>query len=143
MSINDDLAVLRAVPLFSSLDDADLNLIAFASSIHRFRQGETVIAIGEEGTCAYVILLGEVGILLPGPEEEKRIAVRGGGAIIGEVALLCDVPRTATVKALSDVEALKIEQSEFLTLLHDRPAIAVELCKSLAMKLETLSGQID
>lgn len=140
MSINSDLVALRAVPLFSSLTDVDLNLVAFVSSLNRFRVGETLITIGEEGTCAYVILSGEVRILLPGSEEEERMAIRGSGAVVGEIALLCDVPRTATVKALNDVEALRIEQSEFLTLLHDRPAIAVELCKSLAMKLETYTS---
>ena len=80
----------------------------------QFKAGETVIHQGDEGSCAYIIEKGRVEILI---EKEKglvqSIGSRGPGSIVGEMAIIDNEPRTASVKALEDSELLEISRQDF------------------------------
>jgi diguanylate cyclase len=79
-----------------------------------YRAGETIIRQGEQGDCAYVIESGRVEIVLEKPDgRQQRVGTRGADTMIGEMALVDDAPRTATVRALEDCCLLRISKEDF------------------------------
>lgn len=79
-----------------------------------FRAGETIMRQGEQGECAYVIDEGQVEILIEKTNGlVQRVGTRGPGTIIGEMSLVDDEPRTATVKAVQDCKMLEISRADF------------------------------
>lgn len=79
-----------------------------------FKSGETIMAQGEAGNCAYIIESGQVEILIDTPHGETQyVGTRGPGAMIGEMAIIDDAPRTATVRATEDCELLEITKEDF------------------------------
>ncbi|MGA1370545.1 MAG: EAL domain-containing protein [Pseudomonadales bacterium] len=79
-----------------------------------YRAGETIIRQGEDGDCAYIIEAGRVEIVLQKPDgRQQRVGTRGAETMIGEMALVDDAPRTATVRALEDCRLLRISKEDF------------------------------
>jgi CRP-like cAMP-binding protein len=70
------------------------------------------------------------------------VATVGRNAIIGEIAILCDVPRTATVTAKTALEALRIDKETFFRLVTEFPLMAVEIMRELAHRLEKTNQQL-
>ena len=106
----DDIKLLRANPLFGWLPPVALERVAFTLSDVELGAGEVLIRQGEEGDRAYVVAAGELAVERDG-EEVARVAP---GGIVGEIALLHAVPRTATVRAVGPARLLAIERDEFL-----------------------------
>lgn len=79
----------------------------------KFAAGETLMTEGESGNSAYLIEKGQVEILVDRGTNKLRIGTRGPGAILGEMAMIDDQPRTATVRALEDCEAIEITRDDF------------------------------
>jgi signal transduction histidine kinase len=102
-------ASLRTSPLFERMSDEDLDhLLADAATV-TLEPGEILFEEGEEGDSAFVICAGSVAILKKAASgADIKLADRGQGEIIGEIALLMDEPRSATVKATSDVTMLRL-----------------------------------
>jgi MFS family permease len=105
-----DLALLRAVPMFAPLAPASLELLASQLERVRFAQGDEVIRQGESGDRFYMIEGGEVEVLEDGVAARRE----GPGDFFGEIALIRDVPRTATVRALTDVHLLALDRDPFI-----------------------------
>jgi EAL domain-containing protein (putative c-di-GMP-specific phosphodiesterase class I) len=79
-----------------------------------FKAGETIMSQGDVGECAYIIEDGQVEILISRPDgSTQQVGTRGPGTIIGEMAIVDDAPRTATVKALKDCKMLEISREDF------------------------------
>jgi EAL domain-containing protein (putative c-di-GMP-specific phosphodiesterase class I)/CRP-like cAMP-binding protein len=79
-----------------------------------FKAGDTIMTQGETGDCAYIIESGSVEILVKrGDGKTMRVDTRGPGSIIGEMALVDDDPRTATLKAISDCTLLEISKNDY------------------------------
>ncbi len=78
-----------------------------------FKKGDTLIREGEQGDCAYVLESGRVEILVEREGVMIQIGTRGAGSIVGEMAMIDDKPRTATVRALEDCQALEISREDF------------------------------
>lgn len=79
-----------------------------------FSAGEIIMRQGEKGKCAYIIEEGQVEILLERPDgAQLSVATRGPGSIIGEMAIVDDAPRTATVRAVKDCRMLEISRDDF------------------------------
>ncbi len=78
-----------------------------------FRSGETIIRQGEKGESAYIIESGRVEISVKMGGREQKVGTRGPGTIIGEMALVDNAPRTATVKAVEDCVLLEITKEDF------------------------------
>ena len=115
--LKDEVQTLRQVPLFAGVAPAKLKLLAFASDRVSYRTGETLFHQGDPGDAAYVILEGKADILAEVGSGQIKIAELEDNAIVGEIAILCDVSRTATVKAAAPLEALRIRKDDFLKLL--------------------------
>jgi EAL domain-containing protein (putative c-di-GMP-specific phosphodiesterase class I) len=85
-----------------------------AASVKRaFKKGDIIIREGDRGDCAYIIEQGNVEILVNKNDHLLQIGTRGAGSIIGEMAMIDDKPRTATIRALDDCHMLEISQDDF------------------------------
>ncbi len=105
--------LLRRMPLFTELDSQQIQLIASQLREQAYEPGEDIIRQGEIGDSFYVIESGRVQVTVAQDGEEKVIAERGPGEYIGEIALLLEVPRTATVTALSPTCTLVLHKKDF------------------------------
>lgn len=136
MSLDSDAAALRAIPLFRAVDDTKLRLLAFMSERMRFDPGETLLDEGDWGDTAYIILEGSADVVVTVKGREQRVAEVGKHDIVGEIAILIDVPRTATVRATTPLVALSISKEHFFKLLNNFPDMALEIMRALAVRLE-------
>jgi CRP-like cAMP-binding protein len=107
MMLKDEVQTLRQVPLFSRVAPAKLKLLAFASDRVSYRPGETLFRQGDPGDAAYVILAGKADIFADSPTGEIKVAELDYNSIVGEIAILCDISRTATVKAAQPLSQVK------------------------------------
>jgi CRP-like cAMP-binding protein len=140
--LNDEVRMLRCVPLFSNVSPAKLKLLAFTSDRVGYREGDVLFHQGDVGDAAYVILSGTAAILADSAKGEIKIAEVGENAIVGEIAILCNVTRTATVKAITPVEALRIQKEQFIKLLTDFPEMTIEVVRVLADRLSQTTSEL-
>ena len=134
MTLQKDVEVLRGIPLFAKIEPAKLKLLAFTSEHIEFAPGETLCRQGEPGDSAYIVLEGEADVLVETPGGPVRVATVGRNDIVGEIAILCDVPRTATVQATTRLVALRVSKDGFFNLVTQFPQIAVEIMSELASR---------
>ncbi len=142
VSINEEVELLRRVPLFAQLEPAKLKLLAFTSQRMTFQVGQELCHQGDTGDAAYVIISGEADILIDQNGKEIVVAQVGENAVIGEIAVLCEVPRTATVRASSPLQALKIDKEHFLRMIREFPDMGIEVMRELADRLTTTTAEL-
>ena len=131
------------MPLFSEMRSTSLRLLAFGSKRVTFDRGETLMRQGDQGNEAYVILSGEVDIILnDGTAQETQVARLGRHQPVGETALLATVPRTATGRAFTKVEALEISKDVFLRLIESDPKVAAKVARIASERLAVTMGQM-
>lgn len=138
----DEVEMLRQVPIFARIKPAKLKLLAFASERMTYRPGQDLCRQGDVGDAVYVILSGTADVIVSSPAGEIKVADVGENAIVGEIAVLCDVSRTATVRATSALEALRIKREHFLELVNDFPQVAVEIMRVLAARLSHTTAEL-
>lgn len=142
MLLNDEVKMLKQVPLFAGVSPAKLKLLAFTSERVIYLAGETLCQQGDPGDAAFVILAGRADVLVEGPLGPIKVADLEENAIVGEIAILCDVARTATVKASTQVEALRISKDNFFKLLTDFPEMTIEVVRVLADRLSQTTMEL-
>jgi CRP-like cAMP-binding protein len=119
---DDPLSLLRAIPLFGVLDLPSCERLAAALDPQSFPEGTVVINEGDRGDYAYIVAEGELEVWRDGRP-------RGGlvrGDVFGEIALTQDVPRTATVLAVTDVELYAIDREPFAAAVGPSAAALLE-----------------
>lgn len=136
MSLNEEVEMLRKIPLFGKVDPSKLKLLAFASERIVFDAGQDLCRQGDPGDSAFIIMEGGADVLVDTPKGPITVASMGKSDIVGEIAILCDVPRTATVKATSKLTALKISKDLFYQMVNEFPQMAVQVMRELAMRLD-------
>jgi CRP/FNR family cyclic AMP-dependent transcriptional regulator len=136
MSIKEEVDLLRRIPLFANVEASKLKLLAFTSERIAFEAGHVLFNQGDLGDAAYIVIEGEAEVLVNGPAGPIQVAVLGRNAIVGEIAILCDVPRTATIKARQRLICLRISKELFLRLLNEFPQIAIAVVRELAHRIE-------
>ena len=94
MSLNEEVDLLRKIPLFANIEPSKLKLLAFTSERLKFREGTELFHQGDMGDSAYIIINGAVGIVVSTPNGDVKVAEVNKNDIVGEIAILCDVPRT-------------------------------------------------
>ncbi len=142
MSIKEEVEILRNIPLFAKLEPAKLKLLAFTSERLTFEPGQALFQQGDPGDAAYIVIDGAADVLLNTTKGPVKVASLGRNAIIGEIAILCDVPRTATVTAKDKTVTLKINKETFFRLVTEFPQMAVEIMRELARRLEKTNEQL-
>jgi CRP/FNR family transcriptional regulator, cyclic AMP receptor protein len=136
MSLKDEVELLRRVPVFAQIEPARLKLLAFTSERVAYEAGKVLFHSGDMADAAYIIIEGVVEVIVEGPAGPVTVATIGKNDIVGEIAILCDVPRTATVKARERVVTLRISKELFLRLVNEFPQMAVAIMRELAHRLE-------
>lgn len=142
MQLKDEVELLRRVPLFSGVAPAKLKLLAFTSDRVSFDAGQTLFKQGDPGDAAYVVLVGSADVLVNSQSGEIKVATLEPNSIVGEIAILCDVSRTATVRANAPLETLRIRKEHFLKLLAEFPEMAVEIMRVLADRLSHTTAEL-
>ena len=99
LCLRDEVDLLRQIPLFANIDPARLKLLAFTSERVAFEHDQNLFCQGDMGDAAYVILDGTADVLVESNNEQAHVATIEKNEFVGEIAILCDVPRTATVRA--------------------------------------------
>jgi CRP/FNR family cyclic AMP-dependent transcriptional regulator len=123
--------LLKNVPLFAGCSKSELQKIASLADELDLGEGATLIREGERGREFIVIAQGTVRVTRNG----KQLRELGAGDFIGEIALVADVPRTATVTATSPVRLLVVTDRAFRGLLEQMPSLAKKVLQSLGERL--------
>lgn len=136
MTLLEEVAALRGIPLFAKIEDSKLRLLAFASERLTFGAGDVLFHQDEDGDAAYIVLSGHADVEVRTGDGPVTVASVGPADIVGEIAILCDVPRTATVRATDRLEALVVSKDLFFKMVSQFPDVAVEVMRALAMRLD-------
>lgn len=140
-----DPTLLSNIPLFCKLARPELEELIRLLETRKYPQSETVMFIGDDGSEFYIVQLGKVEVSQPDDSgKEVALAQLGPGAFFGEISLLDGGPRTATVRALTDVTLLVLDRAEFIEFLQRNPSAAVHILTILGARqrdlLEKLRG---
>ena len=134
---------LARVDLFSSLDKKELETLSKSCHERKYSAGSALIKQGDTGVGLYVIINGHVKTTLAKHPDraEVDLGTYGPGSVLGEMALLDDLPRSATITAVDDVTALLLPVWEFRTTLRSHPEIALKLLAVLSRRLRKIESQ--
>ncbi len=133
---------LRKVPLFDGFSDEDLKRLSENVIERQLAAGEILFHADEEGKEAFVILDGALEVLAYANGEEIRLEVRLTGEIIGEMALIDNSPRSATVRAVRDSLVCALNLESFYSVLLTDSVLAVEMLKRGTSRLRSTSQQM-
>jgi CRP/FNR family cyclic AMP-dependent transcriptional regulator len=125
--------LLRELPFFDGLGDGELRKIARLFTQKLFRAGERIFNKGDSGNEAYVVMRGQIDILLD--EGAKPLANIGNGQIFGELAFLANIPRTASAMAAQPSIVLVVQRSAFNRLVEHEPHLGMVVMKNIAIEL--------
>jgi CRP-like cAMP-binding protein len=128
---------LGRVPLFEGLSKKQLSQVSSLMTTVDIAAGGVLARQGEIGREFVILIEGEVEVACDG----DVIAVRGPGEFIGEIALIDERPRTATVTAKTDVTAEVLNRAEFVTLLADAPELSTQVTATMADRLAELESE--
>ena len=142
MTLEEDVELLRTIPLFAKIEPSKLKLLAFTSQRLTFRPGDSLFRQGDNGDALYIIVDGDADVLVDAPGGPMTVATMGKNDFVGDIAVLCDVPRTATVTAKSELITMRISKELFFQLVCQFPQIAIEIMRELAHRLDVTTRQL-
>src|SRR5262249_49746778 len=142
MSLAQEYELLRRVPLVAEIEPAKLKMLAFMSGRVGCADGKFLCRQGDPGDAAYLIIEGEVEIVLEGTAGPLTLATIGANEIVAEMAILCDTTRNASVRAKGRVVALRISKELFMRMVREFPATAVSIMRELAHRLDSTNNQL-
>jgi CRP/FNR family cyclic AMP-dependent transcriptional regulator len=132
--------LLRKVPLFSGLSQAELGSIAALAQRKHYDRTDVVVQMSDPGGELFVIVEGHLKVVSAGEDgRDTALAIMGPGEVFGEVSLLDGGPRSATVAALERCELLVIRRDPFLRFLESSPKTAIALLLVLTGHLRRLT----
>ena len=128
---------LRNVWLFTALSEDQLDAISNFTFQTKFAAGDLIVEEGQTGNGLYVIVSGDVEAVKGYGTGNARVVNKlAVGEVFGEMALLGEWPRTATVRAVTDVECLGIDRWVFLSQLERDPQVGIKMLQVLAQRLK-------
>jgi CRP/FNR family cyclic AMP-dependent transcriptional regulator len=136
--------ILKSVPLFSLFSDAQLGQLLTCVQHRSYPRNAFILRAGEETDALYIILSGRVKVLIPDEEgHEVILAVMGPHEFFGEMGLLDDQPRSASVETLEPCEMLRVSKSGFSALLKNNFDLAMLIIRSLVKRLRDADRKIE
>jgi len=132
---NAKVELLRKVPLFSQCSKRELEMIAGIADEVTVDDGTELTRQGDRGREFGVIVDGDAAVSADG----KKISSLGAGDFFGEIALVSDIPRTATVKATTRVDLLVVSARDFRRLMRESPGVQAKVLQALAHRVAELS----
>lgn len=137
------VALLRRVPVFEGLSDADLAAVAAVSVSRRLAVGAVVFREGDRGDTCYAVRSGLARAIREHPDGRSiTLAHFDPGEIFGELAMFDDEPRSATVDAIEETEVIAIPGHDMRRLMREHPDIAVKLITALARRLRDTNERL-
>ena len=137
MSDVERVLFLRKVSLFAELTPQDLRRIAAVADEHAFVDGETIAGQGDPGDELHIVVEGEVRVMRvdTGTGSDLELATRTQGDVVGEMALITQEPRMASLVASGEVRTLRLGRMEFEGVLRERPDTAIAVIRVLSLRL--------
>lgn len=135
--------MLASIPLFSGLDARTREVVEQHSALRAVRKNTVVIQKGDESGVLYVVISGRLKVTVAdGQGKEVILNTLGPGDYFGELAILGDMPRTATVMSLEDSKLLTLSRKAFLDLVREQPDIALAVIRNLTERVSQLTEQV-
>ena len=142
MSLKQEFELLRRVPMFAEIEPAKLKLLAFMSERVGFDPGKPLMRQGDPADAAYLIIDGHAEVVLETSGGPVIVATLGANEFVGDMGILGNVPRTATVRAKDRVIALRISKEPFMRMVREFPSMAFAIMQELAERLESTNNQL-
>jgi CRP/FNR family cyclic AMP-dependent transcriptional regulator len=136
--------LLSQVGLFRGLNQKHLTHLARCMTVERFESGQVIIRQGEAGQALYIVASGSVEVRRERPGDEPLVLnTLGKGQFFGEMALLDDYPRSATIVTREPTECLTLWKGHFLVELNGHPDIAVPMLFEVSRRLRGTLQQLE
>lgn len=134
----------KQVPLFSNLDEAEIDQLSQICSERNFEKGQTIFYEEDMGTSFYIIISGQVKIvMLSSDGREHILGLLKEKDFFGEMALLDGEPRSATAIALVDVKTITITREDFHRILKNNPAMSIKIMAVLCKRLRQADRHVE
>ncbi len=135
---------LKNIPLFHDLPDRDLNDLARKVTERSYAAGEALVRKGETGDALFLIVDGAVKIVSENAQGEELVLNQcGPGETIGEMSLLDQSPRSASVVALSATRVLELDRAAFTEIINQQPELSLLLIRSISSRLRFATTYIE
>jgi phosphoserine phosphatase RsbU/P len=134
--------MLRATATFAAVSDAELAAIAGGCTLERAASGDMLFRQGDDGSWAYLVLDGQVGVEVESGGQAVTVAVIEPGEFVGELAAFASTPRTATARARTEAQLLRIDQSVVRRQLTASPETAMAIVADLSRRLQNLNSTL-
>jgi CRP/FNR family cyclic AMP-dependent transcriptional regulator len=136
--------ILKTVPLFSSLSDEQLRMLQPCLQQRSYPRNSFILRAGEETDALYIILSGRVKVLIPDEQgREVILAVMGANEFFGEMGMLDELPRSASVETLEACQMLRFSKSGFISALKDNFDLAMIIIRNLVKRLREADRKIE
>lgn len=136
-------SVIGKVSLFEGMSEDDLNALADLANVRTFPKNTIIISEGDDSDSMYLVLSGKVKVYLSDDEgKEIIINILGDGDYFGELALLDEAPRSASVMTLEDARLAVLSKTAFDECLKANPQIALQVIKGLSARLRNLTDNV-
>jgi CRP/FNR family cyclic AMP-dependent transcriptional regulator len=144
MAQDENKAFLKRVPLFSGLTDGQIERLAAGSVRRNFPKGRTIVAEGEPSQSLYVLLSGRAKVQRSDTEgKEVILSVLGPGECFGEMSLIDEAPRSASVITLESSDFMSIAKESFKGILASSPEICLRIMRGLVKRLREADKKIE
>lgn len=144
MAQDENKAFLKRVALFSGLTDTQIERLAAGSVRRSFPKGRTIVAEGEPSQSLYILLSGRAKVQRSDTEgKEVILAVLGPGECFGEMSLIDDAPRSASVITIESCDFMSINKESFKTMMVSSPEISMRIMKGLVKRLREADKKIE
>jgi signal transduction histidine kinase len=132
---DEDLALLRHVPLFAELSEEDLAWVGDAGEALELSRGDLLAAEGESGDAMFVVISGQLEVVKQSHTTEVPLALLGSGEIVGEMAIFEAQPRMASVRATAPTRVIRIGRDVVLDLVGTRPSATLSMLRTVMGRL--------
>lgn len=133
MSIYNEITALREVPPFVMLDENKLKLLAFVSELLTYQAGSIVLKQGETGDAAFVLINGLIEVSIESDDDSPFTREMGQHTFFGEIAVMKNTLRAATITAKTDIVVLKISKKALYDLIGEEPDLAARISDHIEM----------
>ena len=140
----DHIDILSKVSLFALMKPRDLKRLSRLSEQHTYEKGEVIVTEGAQDGRLFVIISGQVEVIKNlGEPAQRSVRLLGSGAYFGEMALIDNYVRTASVVAKTAAELLSLDQWNFREEIKKYPSVAIELLQTLSRRIRSIENSED
>ena len=139
MSTMERILYLKQLPLFGSFAGVELSAVAQIVEEVEAKKNEIVFEQGDYGDALYLIVEGRVAVIQSSGGKQKTLAIMGENECFGEMAILTDEQRSATIQATEPSRFLRVSRDDFRALIFRNPEMAFPLFNILATRIRRLS----